>query len=226
MKIRDGQRGANALIVPLVVAAILAVGLGAGFFWAFGRMNDYKNNSDQKVSAAVSAAKSDQQKSDNATFTEKYKQPFDVYQSSADYGSVKFNYPRTWSVYTGDDGTGSGSSGVASYLYPGVVPPLNGGNDKTIYALEVQIQNKSYKDVLQSYDNDVKSGKLSASPLALRNGGFSADGMKISGKFSDTITGIAVVFKIRDKTLILRSDQSDFFNDFNNTILPSLTFTP
>jgi hypothetical protein len=49
------------------------------------------------------------------------------------------------------------------------------------------------------------------------------NGTRFDGAFSKDIRGSAVIFKIRDKTLTLRTDAETFKNDFNS-LVPTIKF--
>jgi len=218
---KSDERGAvNPFLIGMIIFALLAIGLGGAFFWAFSQMNDYKNNSDQKVAVAVAAAKTEQQKQLQAQFNEDYKKPFLTFQSSSDFGSVSFQYPRTWSQYIAKN-----SDSLQVYFYPVAVPPID---VKTPFALRVTVTNQDYASVLNNYQSLVKSGKLSATTLTIgKTDTFAGyQGTRIDGQFSATINGSVAIFQIRTTTLQIFTDSSDYLNDFNNTILPSLKFQP
>ena len=216
-----GERGAvSPFLIGMILFALLAVGAGAAFVWAYSQMGDYKNNSDQKVATAVADAKTEQQQEDQKQFAEDSKKPFLTFRSSSDLGNISFDYPRTWSQYLGQN-----NDQLAAYFYPVAVPAVD---DKTAFALRVTEVNQSYADVVKSYEGKIKDKKLSATTLTIgKTDTFAGyEGTRIDGQFSDTITGSVAIFKIRDKTLRLFVDSADFMNDFNNTILPSLKFVP
>jgi hypothetical protein len=72
---------------------------------------------------------------------------------------------------------------------------------------------------LQQYASLVKQGQLRSSTITVN--GF--DGNRLDGNFSPTLQGSAVIFKIRDKSLIMTTDSPSFQTDFNN-LVNSLTF--
>jgi hypothetical protein len=49
------------------------------------------------------------------------------------------------------------------------------------------------------------------------------NGVRLDGNFSDEIRGAAVIFKIRDKTAVLRTDADTFKPDFE-TLIKTVTF--
>lgn len=214
--IRNDQRGeVNPLLLISIVLTILVLGLGSFSIWAYVNYSDQKNNVDQKISAAVADAKRQQSSDDEASFVEREKQPTRQFVGPDDFGHVTLSYPKTWSVYVDKDG--SGSTDYEAYFSAGVVPPLT---SKTPYALRITIDNKGYDDVLKSFQDTVKKGDLKSSPVTLQG----QDGTRLDGNFSKDISGSMVLFKVRDKTLEVYTQSPSFADDYNNIILPSLTF--
>jgi len=214
--IRNDQRGeVNPLLLISIVLTILVLGLGSFSIWAYVNYSDQKNNVDQKIAAAVADAKRQQSSDDEASFAEREKQPARQFVGPDDFGHVIVSYPKTWSVYVDKDG--SGSANYEAYFAAGVVPPLT---SKTPYALRITIDNKSYDDILKSFQDTVKKGDLKSSPVTLQG----QNGTRLDGNFSKDISGSMVLFKVRDKTLEVYTQSPSFADDYNNTILPSLTF--
>jgi len=194
-----------ATISLIVVVAILA-GLA---IWSFVNYNDQKNNVDIKVSGAVASAKKIQADSDEAKFTQREKEPNRQFVGPDDYGRVTFDYPKTWSVYINKDATNGDI--YEAYLNPITVPPISSVQQ---FALRVTIAQKDYDTAITSYDPLVKKGDLKSSSVTV--GG--VVGTRLDGKFSDDIRGSAVIFKIRDKTLTVRTDADTFKADFDKII--------
>ncbi|MGH7240432.1 MAG: hypothetical protein ACREHG_10290, partial [Candidatus Saccharimonadales bacterium] len=102
---KSNQSGAlNVLLIPLVLASILFVVAIIYAFSIYGKEQDYKNNSDQKVAVAVKAAKSQQQQADAKHYAEVAKNPLRTYNGPSDFGSIVIKYPRTWSIYADQSG--------------------------------------------------------------------------------------------------------------------------
>lgn len=217
----DERGESNPFLITTIIFVILAIGLGVGFGWSYLQMVDYRDNVTDKVDVAVKAAKEDQKNADKVEFTEEYKKPNLQYEGPSDSGSVTFNYPKTWAAYVEKSGADGGDLSV--YFNPKSVPTIN---NKTVYALRITIDNKSYSSVLQSYNGKVQEGSLKAKTITVgKTDSFSGyEGMRIDGQFDDGINGSVVIFKIRDKTLRLYVDSQDFMSDFDNTVLTSLKY--
>ena len=208
------------ILVTVLLALLLVAALAFGF-WAFQSRQDYKNNVDQKVALAVTAAQKQQQETDAKKEAEDLKQPLRTYKSPEAFGSIVVMYPNTWSAFVDD----SGSSGnpVNGYFYPGAVPGVT--NQNTAFALRIQVLTQSYSDAVANFSSLVQQGKVKAAPYALPKVP-SAVGTRFEGQLSQNKTGSMVVLPLRDKTLEISTEANQFENDFNNNILPNLTFNP
>lgn len=205
---------ANTWLILGVVFIFTTVAALGVMIWALINYFDQKNTVDTQVASAVSAAKKEQADTDEAKFNEREKEPNREFVGPEDYGSVSFMYPKTWSVYVDKDAS-TGSS-YEAYLNPVSVPPIAQSQQ---YALRVKIESRDYDQVLQSYQSLVTRGDLSSSSVKMQD----ENGTRLDGAFSKDIRGYAVIFKIRDKTLTIRSDAMTFKKDFE-AIIKSLSF--
>ena len=212
--------GIKSVNISLVMAIVLGIttlaGLGA-FMWAYTEMDYYQNEADLIVAEAVSEAREEQRQADEEIFVEEAKNPHSVFTSPSDYGSVSFEYPKTWASYNDKND----NSGYVVYFYPTMVPPIQADR---AFALRLNVTSQSYDTVVRSFNTQVNRGELSATPISTAIDGF--QGLRLNGQISKSLNGSIVVFRVRDKTLTLQVDSSDFMADFNNIILPTLTFSP
>jgi hypothetical protein len=206
----------NRSFLAVAVLGIAVVGLLVFGVWAFMNYLDQKNNVDAIVGKAVDTAKQEQKDVDDAAFAEQEKQPTVKLAGPSDLGGATVSYPKTWSAYVDKDGTG----GVyAAYLHPGAVKSIS---QKAINAVVITVEDREYEATLKTYDSTVAKGDLKASPVKLGD----QVGTRLDGTFSKDVQGAEVLFKLRDKTLSVAVQSNDYLSDFNNIILPSLTFNP
>lgn len=203
-----GVSGAMIAIIGLIVLVLVA---GSAAIWAYLNYNEQKTDVDGKISLASAQAKKDQADADEAKFAEREKEPNRQFVGPDDFGRLTFDYPKTWSVYVDKDGVKD--STYNAYLNPIVVPPVSGGEDQQ-YALRITIEQKDYDQVVQSYEALVKKGDLRTSATSA-NGN---NGTRLDGNFSKDIRGSAVIYKVRDKTVTVRTDADTFKPDFENLI--------
>ncbi len=221
------QAGAvNGVVVSLVLAVLLLCGALAFGGWAFNSRQDYMNNVDTKIAAAVGNAKQQQITTDNTKFAEEAKQPLRTYNGPEAYGSLIVNFPKTWSAYVND--TGSSGSLVDGYFNPGVVPSVS--DQHSTFALRVQVLSQPYDQSLLPLKSAQQSAKHSVSfsayalPMQPKIVGIKAVGQ--IGQQQNGINGTMVVLPLRSNTLEISTQGDKFLNDFNTYILPKFNFSP
>ena len=220
--IKTNQSGSiNGLLIPLIVSVLLLVGAGVFAVWAYQGRQDYKNNVDAKIAVAnAQAIKAEDSKKD-AQFAEYAKQPLKTYVGPEAYGAIHVLFPRTWSGYVDESGSGDGP--VNGYFYPNIVPATT---DPTVtFALRVQVLNESYSDAMHVYSSFVTDNKGTVTAYALPKLP-SVVGSRLDGQIQDNKQGSMIVLPLRDKTLQVWTESPQFLNDFNSNILPNLTFSP
>lgn len=209
----------------LVAAALAAAFLLAASFgaWAFLSRQDYKNSSERRASEAATAAKTAQAAELQAQFDKQLKEPYKNFAGANTFGSIKFNYPKTWSAYIDQS---SSSEPINGYFYPGEVP---GTSTNTAYALRIELMDGSYSSVIQQYQQQIQEGTLKAStyvPAKLAKTANVQRGTKLVGELDSTYKGAMIVIPVRDQTLMIYTQSNDYLGDFNSIVLPSLTFSP
>jgi len=226
---RKHESGAvDSKIIGLIVLSLLFMAAGSAAIWAFVNYKDAKDNLDGKIEAATAEATKTQSDKDEAAFLAREKEPMRQFASPDDYGHITFDYPKTWSVYQ-DTVTGKSGATYAVYLNPVYVPPVptNALSDLVSsskltasdsyvskFAVRLKVEQKTYDDTLATYNSLLKTGQLKSTPFT--NG--KVTGTRFDGKFNGDITGSAIVIKVRDKTLTMRSDADVFKDDFDKLI--------
>ncbi len=205
-----GSGGCNKKTLIIIVLSVgLAIVAGVAL-WAVINYTEAKTDVEGKINEAVVTAEKKQADADEAKFTAREKEPTREFVGPDDYGRLTFNYPKTWSVYVNKDASTQGGT-YEAYLNPVSVPAVSSSQQ---YGLRVNIEEKDYDKVVSAYSSLVKKGDLKSSAVSA-NG---VNGTRIDGAFTKDIRGSAVIFKIRDKTLTLRTDANTFLTDFNALI--------
>jgi hypothetical protein len=199
----------NSWLIATIILILVVTGLIALSVWLYYNYNDQKTNVDSIKANAVSVAVKNQVDKDNLKFTELEKEPNRQFVGPDDYGRVTFDYPKTWSEYVAQDATNGGT--FEAYFNPISVPAISSSRQ---YALRVVIEQKDYDQAIASYNSSVKTGSLQASGVVADGN----NGTRLDGSFSKDVRGSAVLFKIRDKTLTIRTDAITFNSDFNKLV--------
>lgn len=204
----------NKWLVVSICFILLFVATAAFSVWSFINYIDQKTDVDSRVESAVALARKEQADDDEEKFSEREKQPKREFVGPDDYGRVTFDYPKTWSVFVNKDASKGGD--YEAYLNPVAVPPITSGQ---LFALRVTIKQADYDTTVTSFSGLVKTGKLSSSTVSADG----STGTRFDGNFSENLRGSLVVFKIRDKVLIVRTDANTFSADFD-AIIASMKF--
>jgi hypothetical protein len=209
----------GSLVPPLIIVTLLlfvALGFGA---WSFMGLQDYKNNSDIKAAAAAKQATDTEALKKDAQFAEAEKSPLKTFTSSETFGSLTFQYPKTWSLYESKTTT---AKPLDNFFNPNSVP------DEAFrkpYALRLQVVDVPYITILKGFDKSVASAESSMSAFRFVKVP-SVLGSMVKGPVGNSDTGTMVLVPLRDKTLILWTEGTSNSADFVNSVLPSVSFTP
>lgn len=209
--------GNLAKTIVIVILSLISVAFIGLFIWMFLQYNEARTDVDGQINAAVATAVDKKSKELENEFAAREKYPYETFAGPEDYGQLSFEYPKTWSVYIASDASKSGD--FEAYFNPGEVSPVS---ESSINALRVTIRNKNYDDVVAEYQKamDRKDSNLSVSSVTFNN----IPANRYTGTIPNTdLSGYIVIFKIRDKTAILRTDSLLFEDDFNQ-LLNTVTF--
>lgn len=214
----------NGLAISLMMTGFLLVISLVFGFWAFSSRQDYKNNVDAKVNAAVNQATEKQTQIDAAAYNLKQESPLTTYNGPSTYGSIVVNYPKSWSAYVDDSGTGNAL--VDGYFNPGYVHSIS--DQSSIFALRVEVINQPYSQVLTGFSGGEQQGALTAKAYSLPKLP-SVLGVEVSGTLATTSqpTNVTmVVLPLRAETVEIWTEGSQYLYEFNNDILPYFSFSP
>lgn len=216
------QRGTlDVLLIPVILLSLLFIGTAVFGYWAFTGRQNYKNNADQLVTAAVNNAVAQTEKNDASKYAQAEKYPLATFTGPSSFASVSFKYPKTWSAYVAEES--AGSTPINGYFYPQVIPDIT--NQNNAYALRVQLLEQPYTSVMQQFQGSVSSGKLAAAQYAPPKLP-TVIGTKLQGQLNTNKQGTMVVLPVLNMTLEIWTESSQFESDFTNSVLPNLTFLP
>ena len=215
--VAPARRSGDSSLIKIVVIILLSLMLVAALLLAYYFFNEYrlaKADVQAQVDTAVLEANKELEESLETEFEKREKEPKQTFTGPADYGSLSFKYPKTWSVYIHKDASNGGD--FEAYLHPVEVSPVS---DKTINALRVTIKSETFETASNRYKNLVERGDLTASVIQI-NG---SDATRYDGKINNNFVGTVVIIKIRDKVAYLQTDAEIYRDDFND-ILDTVTF--
>lgn len=205
------------VIIALSLVSVTFVGL---FLWMLMLYNGAKTDVDGQVADAVAAAVDNNTTKLENEFAEREKYPFRTFAGPADYGALTFEYPQTWSVYVARDARNGGD--FEAYFNPIEVYAVS---NETINSMRLFIRAQAFDDVVSSYQRELE-GEQPKMRLDLVTIG--KDKNITANRYTGIIpgtdhNGIVVIFKIRDKTVVMQTDSLLFQKDFD-ALLMSLRF--
>lgn len=220
---QDG--GVSGVGVSLVLTILLLIGAIAFGGWAYLSRTDYKNNTYAKIADAVTIAKQKEGTAKDAQFLQDEKKPLRTFQGPEAYGSIKIDYPKTWSGYV--DTKGNGSVFVDGYFAPNIVPAI--GDANSIFSLRVQVLQQPYDQALTLIKSTATNSSVVVPPVITpyvlpKVPG--TVGIKISGTLVNGKQGTMIALPLRAQTIEIWAETSQFTPDFENLILPNISFVP
>lgn len=196
------------IIIVILVSLLAAVFIGL-FIWMLVKWRTAYDDVQGQIDEAVVEAVNTKAEELETEFAEQEKYPYKTFAGPADYGELSFEYPKTWSAFTDKDASSGGD--YEAYLNPDVVPMIT---STQIFSLRVTIKDSSFDSVTKSYETLVKNNKVTMTVRPV--GGENAN--IYTGLLDNKFQGIAAVFKIRDKTAIIRTDAMIFEEDFTRVL--------
>lgn len=219
---RDQQGFINVFIILFAITLVgFVVGTGFGV-WAFMQRQQYKNDAEEMVAAAVAQAEERVAAEEVKKSEEREKSPSRPFMGPDTFGALTFMYPKNWSGLVNQAGSGDVVDG---YFYPTIIPGIKAEN---FYALRVQIVSNSYDQEVKKLDEaKIKSGKLRITPYRPAKVP-SVLGIRVDGEVNPNKkgTGAMVMMPVRDKTIKIYTENDTYLKDFNETIVPSIVFNP
>ncbi len=213
----DGKSDVIKLII-MIFLGLLALVFLVLYFMKMKDYNEVKSDIDGQIAVAVAEAVDANTIKLENEFLEREKNPFLSFTGPEDYGEVSFKYPKTWSVYVPAPATKGGT--YKAYFDPYQIDPID--DSSSIYALRLTISTKSFESVVSEYNSAMKKkgANLTMETFYI--------GDTVANRYTGTIPGTSfngyiVIFKIRDKTVVLRTDSYLFEDDFNK-LIESITF--
>lgn len=203
----------NPLVIPCILLAVGFITVSVLAVKFYGDYTDQRDNNQPKIDAAVEAAKEAQKTQLTNDFAEQEKQPNKTYTSPAELGSVRLQFPKTWSSYVVIGKTAD----IDYYGHPNYVP----GSDVN-YALRMSVVKRAYASELKTYDDKVKKGELKATSVRVSG----VTGARLDGTLDKDKDGSMVIFPLRDKTLRVWTESKEYRSDFDNIVIKNLSFSP
>lgn len=198
--------------IVIIIVSLIAVTFIGLFIWMYVQYSTAEDDIEERIAVKVADAEVEKATEMELEFAEREKDPYRDFVGPADYGQLSFKYPKTWSVYVEEDAASGGD--YSAYFNP---IQVNTVARDTINALRVTIRDKSFEDVAAEYQRymDRKDSDLAVESVTVAG----AAANRYTGTIPDTdLSGVIVIFRIRDKTVILQTDSMLFVEDFDRLL--------
>ena len=208
-------------IIALSLTTVTFIGL---FLWMFTEYSTIKTDVDGQIAEAVKEATDENTTKLEEQFAVREKNPYLTFAGPVDYGSLTFEYPRTWSVYIANDAAQGGD--FEAYLNP---VQVNTVSNSVINAVRVKIINRAFDSVAADYLPALEAGRDGSPPaMRLESVTIGQENNIVANRYIGIIPdtefeGYVILFKLRDKTVLLQTDSVLFEGDFN-TLLSTVRF--
>lgn len=214
---RRAQAGSAAGVFLFIITLGFIASTAFGI-WAFIGMQDNKNNLDKKIAAATEVAVQKAESDKDAQFAEEEKNPFRKYTGSQTYGTLTFEFPKSWNAYVEEKDR---DILLNFYAHPGVIPGLA---DTVHFAYRTEIIDTPYQKKLQEFEKSQKDSGVTIEPYRpkLVDGVL---GVIIKGKIFKDKQGEMVILPQRDKTFMFWTESPEYIGDFEK-IMETMTFIP
>lgn len=195
--------------ICLIFVSLIAVTFIGLFIFMYINWTNASTDVEGQVDKAVADAEYKLRSELEAEFEEKEKYPLKTFTGPSDFGSLTFEYPKTWSLYVPDDASRAGD--YHAYFNP---QQVNVVNEQTVMALRVSIVNTLTDEVKRKYESKIEDNKMTVKQKVVNNANVDI----YTGELEAEHQGIVCVFKIRDKTAVIQTDAMIFEQDFYNLL--------
>jgi hypothetical protein len=224
----------SAVLCIIFGVAFIAAGVFA--VMTFADFSKYSNNGEEIVAEARDLAAESQKAEDEELFIEaakgtqfeNIKNPLKYahFKAPAQFATIEFDYPATWAVYQKNEASKTTDANRYDVYFD--VGQVSSTQYAQPHSLLVSIVNTSYEKTLEGFRKNVDSGVLTAIPYVVpgHDGDVDYSGVRLDGQLETGVSGVMLILKTREKSLLIRSDLAATMDDFEKIVLPSFTFLP
>jgi hypothetical protein len=224
----------SAVLCAIFGTAFIAAGVFA--IMVFKDFAHYSSNSTEIVAEARDLATESQKAEDEELFTEalkgtqfeNIKNPLKYahFKAPSQFATIEFDYPLTWAVYEKNEASKTTDANRYDVYFD--VGSVTSTQYAQPHSLLVSIVNTSYEKTLEGFRKNVDSGALIAIPYSVpgHEGDVDYSGVRLDGQLETGVSGVMLILKTREKSLLIRSDLAATMDDFEKIVLPSFTFLP
>ncbi len=186
---------------------------GALAVYAYTEREDAVNNLNVKVKAAVTRAVEDQKKKDAEENRKANDLPYRVYTADQLDGGFQLQIPKSWSLVANKNVDPTTQLEILSN--PNAVVDNQAQNAINTQGFKMLLLKKSQTEVIKNYDALVKQKKVTSKGTTVS--GIAAT--RFEGQIDNQRhTGIVIVFPVRDKTVVLITENMNYKDEFEKIV--------
>lgn len=214
MKLFINQHGlTNHLLVMSVAFGFSTILFAALSVWLWGSTSVAKANMAKTLAAARKQGRKEQLKIDQAAALKEAQNPFRSYKAPEGIGRFELKFPKNWSAQLSEDM--EKTEQLRLVAHPDFV--RIGEEDKTAYALVVELHKRRSTDILEGYNDRVTEGNLRSSSVTVSG----IASTRYEGEYEDDRKGAIVVIPLRDKTLTIATQDRQYFSQLAEVLSQS-----
>lgn len=202
---------------------LIAIGVGVlAFFLLITTIvfsmssSKYQKQSTTAYNDGMETGKKEQKETDTATFNKELTSSTRTYVAPVINGSFEISYPKAWSLSVDT----SSSTPVAGLINPSFVTV-----QAPEQALRFTLIDTPYASTKKRYDDSTKTYKAKATEVTVSG----IKGVQYVGNINDkskTAVGTVVILPLRDKTMLLQTDNNKVYGDTYKQMLDTAKFIP
>jgi hypothetical protein len=200
----------NLFIILIVFLGIGLILFGGLSIYAFGKANTATSTLEKQKSVAVSDAIKKQQAADYLSNLKSNESPYRTYTAPVDYGSFQITFPKNWSAY--DQESVQSQTQVVLSLNPDFVYQTNGQFNPA--AVRVTLTQQLTTTVLSAFKDQLRTNKMKQQDITVSG----LKGYDLTGAFPDKKTIRAIYIPIRDKTMIISTEDKNYADEYNQIL--------
>lgn len=202
-------RRSPMLIILVAVLGLGTIGFGAATVAFAGKASKAASNADQRVAAAAKQAKEEQKKASERAAEQANQLPFRTYTAPEKYGSFVISFPKNWSSYFEERGSGTQ---VYLILNPEFIKKIDGQDEKV--AAKVQFIERTKDAYLRPLAAKIQKGTLKQTDTKVSG----LPAYNLTGAFDDRKTTRQVIVPVRDKVLVFSTENATYMKEFEEIL--------
>lgn len=207
----------NLILILCIVFGILLVLFIGLFINSYMQAQSATKDLNAKRAVSYNLGKSAgakaQKDSDEVAARALAENPYRSYTAPVTFGDFTIKFPKNWSAWVTENINSSNQVELIANPDAIKVLPDNSVN----YALHVYLVNATYADYRQNYDQQVKDKKAKSTAVTISG----IAGTRYEGQYSQTKSGIIVLIPVRDKTMVLSTENTKYSSEFSQVLSQS-----